>query len=259
MDELVLGEKLGHGWQKEVYGGQFRGTKVVVKVLIPSGKRVEFCLDEGHPVTYCHYYPYLVSLYEILLNEQLDHPAIIKPLGYCIRDVENPPEEEEPPLDRGVITVYEFGEKVRPYKISNFTEKLQLSLQFTEMLDYFEHSPIGSLYINDLHHANIVRINGQLKACDIEESWVSERRCGSGPDTKPCSFGVKCIDGECLGMNARHMMNRTNDYFFKLWLKNDSKNTQFQKELSEISMSLKDNTTTAAQLGTGIKAILNKM
>ena len=258
LDELVLGDKLGNGWQKEAWVGHFRGRKVVVKVIIPGGQRVQLCLESGHPLTYCHYYSSLISLYEILINEQLDHPGIIKPLGYCIRDVENPPEEQEPPLKRGVITVYEFGDKLYPKSVTNFTEKMLFTYQFADLLDYFEHSPIGSLFISDLHSGNVVQIDGQLKASDIEESWVTERRCGSGVDTKPCLFGLKCKHGECLGFNAKIMMNKTTNSFLKTWLRGNN-GSEFENELSEISTALSKDILTAAQLRTKMKDIVDRM
>ena len=259
VNELKIGKMVGEGLQKQTYAGKFRGVKVAVKVLYQGG-RVKRCLKERIPEKMCYHYPYLTMLYDIYLNKQLQHTGITKLLGYCVRDVHNPPYKDQPLTKRGVITVFEYGQKFTSKPKYGLLLRLQFSLQLADLLDYLAHSPIGSLQIGDLMGGNFVTVNGRLKLADIEHSYVSEPRCRFGNFTRACKYNLECVDGECVGYNAKEMMRVATARFFRKWLKViDETDMEYATELEMLSSSLKNSSTTAAQIRSGVKKILDKI
>ena len=254
IDKLKIGDKLGHGWQKEVYAGEIYGRKVVVKVILYQGAQYKMCRDKSKSTEFCYNFSYLAALNEIVLNYQLKHRGIVKLMGYCVKDVHHTPNPHDPILKRGVLTVFELGRPFKLEKTLNSTGRLQLAFDLADVLDYLEYSPIGSVYSVDLRPSNLVIIDGHLKISDMEGSFSKEPRCGNH---MTCSYGVKCMEGECIGSNARAMMSRAKPIFQAL-LKPSHSDRIFKKNLTTLYSTLHKESISAAQLKSDIKSLLEK-
>ena len=129
----------------------------------------------------CYTFPNMKLMKEILLVSQLDHPGIIKLLGYCLRSEET---VQTPHLDEhGIIAVYEKVKQIKSAHIKKLSVQsaLTISLQLLDLLDYLEHSPLGSLAIMDLKYTNLMIADGHIKItdsgrCDVKCAEVRANR-----------------------------------------------------------------------------------
>ena len=243
VDEITIIRGLGHGNKKVAYLGSFHGIEVVVKVLRYNSSDIRKC--EQNKVTdsieelsikkqvrqdSCYNFAYLMALQEILLHSQLQHPGIVKLLGYCAKNILDPPEKHQTVTERGVVSVFEFGKPYLDIKIKGLSERLRVVYQLADVLDYFANSPLGSLYMEDLVPINAVMIDGQFKLSDIDLL--------RGGKEVHCPW--------CKETNARTMMNKATEHFFKPLLSDSS--GDLPGELGEILSELKSDFLTAAQL-----------
>ena len=259
VDELVIGRLRSQNDQKQTYAGTFRGIKVAVKVLYQKGRDMH-CQKHGGYYKSCYYYPYLRMLYTIFLNKQLRHPGISNLLGYCVRDVHHPPLPEDAILKQGVIAVFESGDKFIMNNESSLSERLQFAYQLADVLDYLANSPIGSVHVGDFMPNNLETINGQLKIPDLENSYVLEPKCVVANETVECPHRVECVDGTCVGHNAKRMMEKAEQRFFSKWLMStDSTDLKYENDLAMLSLLLKEPSTTAAKLKRAVKTVLKKI
>ena len=44
--DIVIGEKLGEGWKREVFAGDFHGRKVAVKIVHYDGEQYKQCISD---------------------------------------------------------------------------------------------------------------------------------------------------------------------------------------------------------------------
>ena len=256
MNEIEIDpkHKVFHGTRKNTYIGKFRGVPVAVKVVTTSNIFVRKCLKRDEAImTYeeCFHMVHMATMKEILLLHQLKHPGIIKLLGYCVRDTK-PPQEKEPPLKHGVIAVYEYLDR---YNVSalNFTQRLDFALQLADLLDYMEHSPLGSLHIADFTTSNIRVIDGQLKVSDIDLMFGFEQSCNTR-----CPLGVECVDGRCIGLNTMKQMHAACRTFFKELLRDENNEHGLELELKRIRLNCYDSVS-AADMRKSIKDIITNL
>ena len=231
--EIKIEKKIGFGFKKEVYLGDFRGTKVIVKVLRNTSSAIQDCLKiKGIRTDRCYDFNILTTVNEILLNIQLEHPGLVRLLGYCVRDVLHPPTEDIV-AQRGVISVFEVGQKYDPNNFKTLSERLRVAYQLADLLDYLDHSPVGSLFMSDLEHVNFVMIDGQIKLSDIDRMNSKPRLRQKGKEWK-----------EFKGF---HMMEKAVQVMFPPLLRAD-KSGYMKAEVEHILSKLKENKLTAAQL-----------
>ena len=255
LDEIVLRNYVGKGSRKLTYRGVFRGEDVAVKIVTTNVNNVLRCLEKK-VIEYkdCFNKVHMSAMKEILLSYELEHPGIIKLLGYCVRD-SNPPVKSDAPLQHGVIAVYEYAEK---YDITNFTllHKLTFAQQLADLLDYMAHSPIGSLRMEDLRKDNFRVVAGRLKVSDIDLFNAKEKRC-----THRCEHGVKCKNGRCVGLNAIIMMTNAYNKLFHELLKADDKPNTYDVEalLHTISRKIITHRLSARELKTQLQDIISDL
>ena len=254
--ELHIGKMLGLGNYREGYEGEIYGKKVAVKVARYDGKDVSpECINDRKNM-FCYKYPYLITLWEILLSYQLDHPGIVKMLGYCVKDIRHSFSSHDPLNKRGVISVFELGQKFDKKAKLSLKERLQFAFDLADVMDYLAHSPIGSLMIVDLKPGlNFVIIDGHLKISDVECSYAKEATC---QNSKECNWGVECVNGECVGAKALMMMSRLKGYFTE-WLNVSTIDIApgiVQRKMQDLTTTLVNSSSiTAGQLKSEIKEI----
>ena len=153
---INLQTKIGHGVSKQTFKGTFRGMPVAVKMVTRHQKEVKACIDalnssEPERTTErskCFVHPTMKLMKEILLSEQLNHPGLVKLLGYCVRSEESDTSDLS---ERGVVSVYELGQKLMlgNLQLATWQEKIRYSINLAEFLHFLEYSPLGSLVVRD--------------------------------------------------------------------------------------------------------------
>ena len=223
--DIKIERLLGQGSRRTVYLGHFRGERVAVKTMsfdAQNRTKMRACVEGArNRFVNCWNFPYLMALNEILLHTQLKHQGFIQLLGYCVRDVINPPVPDQLVHKKNIVSVFEFGDEFLPTMKLNMKKKLQFAEDLCELLDYLEHSPLGSLYMKDLNVGNVLMHAGHLKLSDIDRITASEADCTTSAG---CSFGVTCNNGTCVGQNAKAMMEKVQSRFFPLLFSNVSTN-----------------------------------
>ena len=193
---IKLVRLLGISIYKKTYLGEYgSGTKVAVKMLNTSpGKTPNYVRQK-------------MLLKEILLLQELKHCNILKLLGFCIRGNEFATESLK---DEGALAVYEYGEEVHR-NISFFThlpllQRLDIALAITDLFIYLENSPLGSMGMLDINFRHFLWSNNTLKMIDLNGNW-QEPSC-QNKNNATCELNVTCVDGRCLGHNAKHNLLR---------------------------------------------------
>ena len=140
---------------------------------------------------------------------QLNHPGILKLMGYCVRGEEAPKGNDI--LKHGIVAVYLFAEEV-PVVNLTWHERLVMSHRFADLLDYLQHSPLGSLGMNDFKFDNFLFADGHIKISDYDDMNIDEPVCKANRD---CKLSLPCIKGHCKGFNVANNMKSANKHMFK--------------------------------------------
>ncbi|KAL4220415.1 hypothetical protein ACF0H5_020818 [Mactra antiquata] len=232
--EIHLQTKIGHGVSKQTYKATFRGRPVAVKMVTRHQSEVKQCIErinDNHPQkdelrSKCYVFPTMKLMKEILLLEQLNHPGFVKLLGYCIRSEES---ETTDLTERGVVSVFELGERVVFYNIQTLTwqQRLKHAMQLMDFLNYLENSPLGSLRVRDFKEDHFLMVNNELKMIDLDDVDNLEPSCNVyvSADTQyelakkginnGCEFELTCSRGMCIGFNAKQNLKFMNKVFLK--------------------------------------------
>jgi len=187
---ITVKRKLGHGVTKHVYLGFYKGERVAVKMVTRGVMDVTSCLKEKS-LTYvmaslrererCYVMPNMKLMKEILLLEQISHPNLVQMLGYCVRSEET---EATSLAEHGVVAVYEYAESFYVATLSDWTTRLRLetALSLADLLDYLEHSPLGSLRISDFKAAHFLMTSSkEIKLTDLDDVNSLEPICVVSP------------------------------------------------------------------------------
>lgn len=232
--EVNLQSKIGHGVSKQTFKAVFRGKHVAVKMVTRHQSEVKTCIErinDSHPKkdelrSRCFVFPTMKLMKEILLLEQLNHPGFVKLLGYCVRNEES---ETTDLTERGVVSVFELGERVVFYSLQTLTwqQRLKHAMELADFLAYLEHSPLGSLRIRDFKEDHFLLVNGALKMIDLDDVDNLEPSCNvyvsadtqaelaKRGKTNGCEFDLTCQKGMCIGFNAKQNLKFMNKLFFK--------------------------------------------
>ncbi|XP_019643246.1 PREDICTED: extracellular tyrosine-protein kinase PKDCC-like [Branchiostoma belcheri] len=207
ISDISIIKGLGHGYTKVVELGSYRGQNVAVKRVQPSVKDITACRQRVDKERWheCYLFANYKIMKEILLQKQLQHPNIVKLLGYCIRS-ENIAQSL---AEHGVVAVTEVGREFNTKEARNmpWKKRLEIALDIADLLDYFEHSPLGSLILADFKPSQFIWVGDKVKLADMDDVSSVEQACAVRSD---CGKGLymdnvtPCVDGVCRGLNAMH-------------------------------------------------------
>ena len=222
---INLQAKIGHGVSKQTLKGTFRGMPVAVKMVTRHQKEVKTCVyaingSEAKRVEQqakCFAHPTMKLMKEILMLEQLNHPGFVKLLGYCVRTEESDTSDLS---ERGVVRVFELGQKLMlgNLQLTTWQEWIRHSINLADLLNYLEHSPLGSLIIRDFKEGHFLMVGKRIKMIDLDDVDNLEPSCDNyladkryvNTSKKSCEFGLPCNQGLCFGFNAKHNLKNMN-------------------------------------------------
>ncbi|XP_078606107.1 extracellular tyrosine-protein kinase PKDCC-like [Branchiostoma floridae x Branchiostoma japonicum] len=207
--EISITRLLGRGYTKVVELGTYRGRQVAVKRVKSNVRDVTACKArmKGKRQHECYLFANYKIMKEMLLQMHLSHPNIVKLLGYCVRS-ENIAESLS---EHGVVAVTEVGRSfnIEAARSMMWRQRLQIAIDIADLLDYLEHSPLGSLIMADMGPSQFVWVGDKVKLSDMDDVSSVEQACAVDSD---CYIGhirnlTPCVDGVCRGLNAKHNMN----------------------------------------------------
>lgn len=239
----IVKRGVGSGRSKVVDIGIVDGQKVVIK-------RLSRYKSAGLTTKYRD----LLFLKEVILRDQLDHPGLIKLMGYCVRHLTY--EENKNYIGKpGISAVYEYGEAFNVTLLElNSTQRLNHALGLAELITYMHNSPIGPLILGDFNDRDhFLMVNGTIKLIDFDYVHGIEYPCKLSPkgeerpcygrytcrkpesrfiDNKVCNDTNPCTYGSCSGINTRINTNAITKAFFKPLLDSKHFPTQLQADVA---------------------------
>lgn len=261
MDDIQLVSPLGNGISKIGFLGLYSGHEVVVRMTNIGRVESEECLiktkkDTVHfnKTAECLRMGAVRLLKEIVTLQQLDHPSIIKLLGYCARSEEVRSTKLN---EHGVIVVSEYGHVLNNTVVATWSlkQRLEKAIELMDFFLYLEHSPLGSIEYPDFKLWHFVLVNNRIKAIDFDGATSLEPLCPDQPNVK-CIFNLPCVEGRCHGYNAKMNMWRFNGTFSSLLFPS----TYFVSipKLASVVQRLKQNDISAWELKETILSILHE-
>ncbi len=225
IQQINISRKLGHGAFKTGLLGVYRGRKVVLKMVRKRSRELKKCLSEHLNMpkreTRCRLFVTMYFMNEILLLHQINHPNFVDLLGFCVRgnDINSMSLEEH-----GVIAVYEYGDKVNvtDMELWPLSRRLDTAIQLLDLAIYAEHSPLGSLRLEDMKHANFRVVGSRIKFSDVDSVTAGEPPCLSVTDESGCSLHLPCVENRCRGFNAKFNLMKINKLFLKKLLRSST-------------------------------------
>ncbi len=253
MQDIKLLKLLGQGGNKAVYLGKYGDENVAVKMVTEEVLYVKDCKDAKRREQ-CLAIPQCLLMREAMMLTQLNHPNLIKLLGWCVRSEEYGVNM----IDHGVIAVYELGSSDVESILLNmtWTQRLQAAIELTDLLGYLNHSPIGPIELQDCRLPQFVIINGHIKLTDLHPISVREPVCQIGPTNNCEKHNLSCIDNKCQGWNARNNLMCFNVCFFQHLLVNDEK--EMHEKISVIKYRLDQLTINQAELGDLLRGLVHQ-
>lgn len=223
--DFDLKNVLGKGVTKHVFYGKYKEKAVAIKMVTSQAMDVSECLTrygdaelwrESH--RQCYIFPNMKLMKEILLLHQLNHPNLIKLLGYCVRSEET---EQLSLKEHGVIAIYEYAKPAAASEVYAWSleTRLKSALELADLLAYLEHSPLGSLILGDLKRSHLLlRPPYAIVINDLDDAHAQEPEClgdqpkidarykipGAPAVERSCLYDLPCIKGRCIGHNAKH-------------------------------------------------------
>ena len=235
--KLVLKRKIGQGRTKQVFVAKHARHKVAVKMVTRDVLDVTSCkLNRFTENELCGKCPSMQLMKEILILQQLNHPNLLRMLGYCVRSEET---DSMALKVHGVVAVHEYG---LPFHLSTLQTwplhmRISTAHDLADLLEYFEMSPLGSLRIPDLKESHFLLCEGRLKLIDVDDVTSAEPNC-QGRARRKCPYGVMCVDGTCTGHNARFNMDRMNRVMLNELLSGETVNSTMNEHIQHIRQQL---------------------
>ncbi|XP_070574033.1 extracellular tyrosine-protein kinase PKDCC-like [Ptychodera flava] len=258
IDRIAISRKLGTGTSKEVHLGEYKGQMVAIKRVTPNVEDVKACLRRKKfwKESDCYLYANYKIVKEILLSQQLHHQNILKLLGFCVRS-ENTASSL---VGHGVISVTEVGKHIKMNEVKgwDWQKRLKLCIEIASLLDYLEHSPLGSLIMTDFKLDQMFFVDSSIKLGDMDDMNNIEGDCNH--DSK-CMIQTKlldmaCTDNKCIGLNAKFNLHRFNEKLLSQLLMSVPRDVA--TEIEEIRQRLNDLSISAAELYNKLIAIQQK-
>ncbi|CAC5426379.1 PKDCC [Mytilus coruscus] len=239
---------IGGGMSKSIDIGTFEGETVVVKRLSPR----------KNPKERNAQFREVLFMKDILMRDQLDHPSIIKMLGFCVNHLKHDLNIYKGYLPFGDISaVYEFGQEFKIAKVKfKIEERLNHAVDLADLIFYLHHSPLGSLKLVDfLPYDHFLMVKGKIKLIDLDYISNVEPSCEFSTGCayynitcQPlnnyeiqytnCKSISNCTIGVCRGTNLKHNLARFTESFFVHLLKPELYPLDMQDKLLQLLQRL---------------------
>ena len=203
---------------------------------------------------------------EILLLDQLNHPSLIKMLGYCVRNGRHK-DLRTTPTDVDITAVFEYGE---PFNFGNMSvsveQRLQHSIDLSSLLEYMSNTPLGSIIMADFKAIHFLMVNNSIKLIDLDFFHNVEHSCNT---TMKCRYNLTCDTsqnlsakpgtsiGVCTGYNVKHNIKKMYENIFILLLQKKYFPVQIHQMIDEVTDKLKRNDIEVTYLVNTLKKILH--
>jgi protein kinase domain-containing protein len=146
---------------------------------------------------------------EVLLHTHLTHSNLVRMLGYCVRSEETNAMSLK---EHGVVGVYEYAPQASSSRLRllSLPDRLLSAWELLDLLAYLEHSSLGSVLLADLKRTHLLfRPPRSVVITDLDDANAVEPTCS---DAMPrCAWNVPCVDGKCIGSNAKHNLKQMHE------------------------------------------------
>ncbi|CAH1779611.1 unnamed protein product [Owenia fusiformis] len=214
--EIELVKPMGKGVTKETYLGKYKGEEYAVQFVTKDVISVKDCVGNlkswevaaGHART-CTALPLMKIMKGILIAMQLNHPNLIRLVGFCAKG-ETVESEDSDNLSTksGVVAVYEYAEKltIQNIELLDWEQRLAIAIDMSDMLQYLEESRLGSILALEFGEKHVLMgKDNRIRLIDFDDFDGAERSCDR---PKHKLFKCNCENGVCKGHNAKSNMFR---------------------------------------------------
>ena len=204
--EVKLGDPLGRGTMKKGFMASHRDKSIVVKMVRYINDCIYASVQEEYKHN-CWRMGHMHLMHEIAILQQLNHPHILKLLGFCIRSQES---KIQTVTGNGMMAVFELGTPIEPSDTTKWSERqrLQYAYEIFDLFAYLAKSPLGSLVFPDLKLTHFMMVEGCIKVIDFDDVSSVDIQCSN-----KCDYGIRCDNGVCTGYNIIHNLHNVYTVF----------------------------------------------
>ncbi|XP_022105604.1 extracellular tyrosine-protein kinase PKDCC-like isoform X3 [Acanthaster planci] len=210
-------ELVGFGYTKRVQKAFLGGKPVALKTPLSNGPDMTQCVGYGMSKEECFTLANFKVLKEIALLQQLQHPNIIKVLGFCL-----PGKIDINDSSRTTTMVTEYGHPITFLELlkMSWEDRLRISLGVSRLMYYLSNSSVGSLGIHDFKPSQFVTVDGEIKLVDLDDVDDKPVTCRTPVDCallgSSSTVYLPCVDGKCLYYSDRRNVYSAYKIFFTL-------------------------------------------
>ncbi|XP_052798943.1 uncharacterized protein LOC128230575 isoform X2 [Mya arenaria] len=209
IDMLVSNNRqMGHYGKKFIDYMKLSRTSETEMALKSVGNDQQFkisCMKQDYNIDRCQSMGNYKLVKELVLLNVLEHPALIKVLGFCLRGDTIDMKVNK----KGVVVVTEIGRVIEQGTLSSmpWPAKLQMARQVLNLLQYLEGSPLGSLGFDQLQtHDFLIVGSSNLRLIDLDNLNIGEPSCTTDSEcrvSKGWDTGIRCVNNICKGFNSQ--------------------------------------------------------
>ncbi|KAL3856863.1 hypothetical protein ACJMK2_011574 [Sinanodonta woodiana] len=195
---------------------------------------------------------------EVVFFAILQHPGIAELKGFCLRGQTVNSQMSK----KGAILVMPNGEAINYHTIAGYTwqKQLEYSIRLMDLLDYLEHSPIGTLGLTHFEGRDIMLFDDMPKLVDLDDFIIGDKPCQqksecviqNNPQTE-----LKCVDGKCKGFNAKNNMYLIYDNYVKYMLAVPPNNEKQMDTIKNLMTDLQNLAVTAKEVAQTLSDLLH--
>ncbi|KAK3589141.1 hypothetical protein CHS0354_017108 [Potamilus streckersoni] len=216
------------------------------------------CMKDDYNAERCSALGNYKIMREVVFFAILQSPGIAELKGFCLRGQTVDSQMSK----KGAILVMPNGEAINYHTIAGYTwqKQLEYSVRLMDLLDYLEHSPIGSLGLVHFEGRDIMLFGDMPKLVDLDDFIIGDKPCQQNSECviqDRSQTELKCVDRKCQGYNAKNNLYLIYDNFMKYMLAAPPSNEKQMDTIKKLMTDIQNLAVTAKEVAQTLSDLLH--